>query len=266
MKKLLVFYNFIEASERALDQAISLGKKEDAKIVICHIMNESEKDAEILKKLEPQAEKVRMSGLEASVELEQGDIYEAAAKAARRIDPDLVIAGTRGAEGFDMSIFGSAIYKFVRDVAYTSLVLHSASKIAENGYKGIMLPVSPHTNFIKKVRETLKVIADGGLVTIFALIQEGGELDEITQSNIEKTKDYLDDQKIKWQYKEFIIRKNQHDLAKQTLNRIKELEIDLITISADVSARNMHFGKMHKEDMLLNDQSIPVLCVNTDIE
>jgi len=266
MDKLLVFLNFIKASERALDQAISLAKKDGAKITLCHILDQKGNESDVLKKLEPYAEKVRLSGLKVEIELEYGPIFDAAAKAAKKIKPDLVIAGTRGAEGFDMSIFGSAIYKFVRDVAYTSLVLHSDSKIADGGYKKIMLPVSPHTNFIKKVKETLKVIADKGEVSVFALIKEGGELDEITQKNIDITKKYLDEQSIDWEYREFTTKKNQHNLAKQTLDKIKELETDLITISADVSARNMHFGKMHKEDMLLNDQSIPVLCVNTDIE
>jgi len=264
MKKLLVFYNFIEASDRALAQAISLGKKDGAKIIICHILEKKTGEAEILKKLEPLAEKVRLSGLEVEVELEYGTIFEAAANAAKRIKPDLVIAGTRGAEGFDMSIFGSAIYKFVRDVAYTSLVLHSDSKIAEGGYKKIMLPVSPHTNFIKKVKEVLKVLSDNGEVTVFALVKEGAELDEVTQRNIEITEKYLDEQGVKWEYKEFATKKNQQNLATQTLNKVMELETDLITISADVSSQNMHFGKMHKEDMLLNDQSIPVLCVGTD--
>jgi hypothetical protein len=47
---------------------------------------------------------------------------------------------------------------------------------------------------------------------------------------------------------------------------MSELGTDLISISADVSERNKHFGKMHKEDVLMNSYSMPVLCVNTDIE
>jgi len=83
MDKLLVFLNFIKASERALDQAISLAKKDGAKITICHILDQKGDEADVLKKLEPYAEKVRLSGLKVEIELEYGAIFDAAAKAAK---------------------------------------------------------------------------------------------------------------------------------------------------------------------------------------
>jgi len=266
MKKLLVFFNFIEASEKALDQAISLAEKDNCKIIICHIINGSEPEADILKKLEPFAEKVRLSGREVSIELEKGAIFEAAAKVSQKIKPDLVIAGTRGAAGFDLSIFGSAIYKFVRDVAYTSLVLHSDSKIAQGGFKSVLLPITPHKNFIKKVRESLKVLADEGEIIIFALKKVDSILDDEIENNKKISEEFLNSEGIRWQYKEFEIKKNENDFAKLTLDKMEELGTDLISISANVSARNQHFGKMHKEDVLMNDYAMPVLCVNTDIE
>lgn len=265
MKKLLVFVNFIEASEKALNQAISLGKKDGAVIVICHILDPNGSEDDAKEKLQPYIDRVKAAGLNTELEIERGSVFEGASKAARRIKPDLVIAGTRGAEGFDMSIFGSAIYKFVREVAFTSLVIHSDSKVSDSGYRNIMLPVSPHPNFLKKVSETLKVLDKDGEVVVFALVKEGIELDDDIAKNIEQTKEYLEKLGVKWQYREFVIKKSDHNFAEKTLERVEELGTDLIAISADVSAKNQHFGKMHKEDVLLNKHSMPILCVNTDM-
>ena len=264
MDKLLVFVNFIEASQRALDQAISLAKVKDSSIVICHIIRDETDESEILAKLKPYSDQVEKEGINVTIELEHGAVFDAAARAAQRIKPDLVVAGTRGVEGFDMSIFGSAIYKFVRDVSYTSLVMHPQSEIANGGFHKIMLPISPHPNFIKKVEESVKVLSDQGEVIVFTLIKKDTELDEDTAKNVELTKAYLDEHQINWKSLEMVTEKHDHSFAAQTLEQMKEQGMDLVSISADVSARNKHFGKMHKEDILLNESGIPVLCVNTD--
>jgi Mn-dependent DtxR family transcriptional regulator/nucleotide-binding universal stress UspA family protein len=266
MKKLLVFVNFMEASERALDQAIALARLHKASLVISHIVGPENDEEEVREKLRPMMQKVEATGLDAELRLEYGDLFEAAAQVARSVKPDLVVAGTRGIEGFDMRLHGSAIYKFVRDVGYTSLILHPDSPIAENGYLKVMLPVSPHTNFIKKVTETVKVLGEDGEVIVFSLTRKGEKLEEDLVQKQKEAESYLNDSGIKWKELTSETNKVGHAFASETLERFKDEKMDLITIATDLSQKNRHFGKMHKEDVLLNRSGIPVLCVNTDFE
>jgi len=267
MKKLLVFVNFTDASQRALEQAISLGKFHGASLVLAHISEAiAEKDTKLMERLLPCKEFVDSKGVASEIVIDHGPLFQTATKIADRIKPDLVLAGTRGKDGFDMGIFGSAIYKLVREIPFASLVLHANSQVVEGGYKKVMLPVAPHAGFLKKVKETCKVLSPDGVIVIFALIKPGIALEASTRKNIEATQAYLNERGVKNEYLELNTDKNTLGYASQTLEKMKEYGMDLISIAADVSQRNKHFGKMDKEDILLNEMGIPILCTNTDID
>jgi nucleotide-binding universal stress UspA family protein len=267
MKKLLVFVNFTDASQRALEQAISIGKYCGASLTLCYISESpAEKDPEWMERLLPYKQFSDSKGVASEIILEHGSLYQTATKTANRIKPDLVLVGTRGKDGFDMGIFGSAIYKLVREIPFASLVLHANSQVVEGGYKKVMLPVSPHEGFLKKVKETCKVLAPDGVIVIFALIKPGITLEAKTRKNIEATQSYLNERGVKNEYMELSTDKRTMGYAPQTLEKMKGYGMDLISIAADVSQRNKHFGKMDKEDILLNEMGIPVLCTNTDID
>jgi len=266
MKKILVFVNFIEASQRAVDQAIAFGRMHGADISICHI-SDGKSDAENLKsRLEPYIDQVEAAGLKAELIFEVGGFFETATKIAKKLSPDLVIVGTRGAEGFDMSLRGSAIYKLVSELPYSSLVLPTDSHVAKNGYKKIMLPVSPHPKFLKKVIETRKVLAEDGEIVVLTVLRNGIALDEDSKVNLNAAVAYLKENQIKSSVMEYERENKSHGYAAITLKKIKEGGMDLVSIISNVSDRNKHFGKMEKEDVLLNEEGIPVFCVNTALE
>jgi nucleotide-binding universal stress UspA family protein len=266
MKKILVFVNFIEASQRAVDQAIAFGRMHGASISISHI-SDGKGDAEKLKSnLQPYLDKVKGASLKAELIIEEGAFFETATEIANRLNPDLVVVGTRGAEGFDMGLRGSAIYKLVSEIPYSSLVLHTDSKVAEKGFKKIVLPVSPHPKFLKKVSETRKVLAADGEIVVLTVLRSGVELDKDTKANLEATKAYLDENQVKSSVLEIERKNKSHDYAQIILRKAKEAGMDLVSIISNVSERNKHFGKMEKEDILLNEEGIPIFCVNTAVE
>jgi len=258
--------DFMEASERALDQAIELAKPHASSLVVCHILEPGTDQAGVKEKIKPFIDRIETAGLNAELLIEVGDLFDAASAAAKKVQPDLVVAGTRGIEGFDMRLHGSAIYKFVRDVGYTSLIVHPESKVSEGGYQKVMLPVSPHDNFMKKVSETVKILADEGEIIVFSLVKKGEALDEKLQKHKKDAESFLNEKGFKWQYVDHETTKVGQAFASETLEKYKDLNMDLITIAADLSRQNRHFGKMHKEDVLLNRSGIPVLCVNTDFD
>ena len=263
MKKILVFVNFIQASQRAVDQAIAFGRMHGADISISHI-SDGKSDPEKLKSdLQLYVNQVKRADLNAELIFEEGAFFETATKIAHRLNPDLVLVGTRGAEGFDMVLRGSAIYKLVSEMPFSSLVLPTDSVVAEKGFKKIMLPVSPHPKFLKIVSETVKVMAADGEIVVLTVQRTGVELDEDTKANLEATKAYLDHKQIKSSVLAFERENKSHGYAQITLEKVKEAGMDLISIISNISERNKHFGKMEKEDVLLNEEGIPVFCVNT---
>ncbi len=266
MKKILVFVNFIEASQRAVDQAIAFGKMHGADLSICHI-SDGKSDSENLKsRLQPYIDQVEMAGLKSEFIFEMGGFFETALKVTNELVPDLVIVGTRGAEGFDMSLRGSAIYKLVSEIPYSSLVLPTDSQLVENGYKKVMLPVSPHPKFLKKLSETRKVLAQDGEIVVLTVLRKGEELEKDLKTNLEAAKAYLKENQIKSSVMEYERENKSHGYADITFKKIKEGGMDLVSIISNVSERNKHFGKMEKEDVLLNEEGIPVFCVNTAVD
>ena len=266
MKKILVFVNFIEASQRAVDQAIAFGQMHGAQIYVCHI-SDGKSDAQNLKsQLQPYIDQVEAAGLKAELIFEVGGFFDTASRVAKQLTPDLVIVGTRGAEGFDMSLRGSAIYKLVSELPYSSLVLPTDSHVAKDGYKKVMLTISPHSKFLKKVVETRKVLAKDGEIVVLSVLRKGIKLDEDSKVNLDAAIAYLKENQVKSSVMEYERENKSHGYAAITLKKIKEGGMDLVSIISNVSERNKHFGKMEKEDVLLNEEGIPVFCVNTAVD
>ncbi|NND77628.1 MAG: universal stress protein [Flavobacteriales bacterium] len=264
MENLLVLVDFTDTANVAIDQAIALAKKDNARITICHIVGtHKDEHTDILKtELDPFVQRVKDAGVSVELAMDFGDLHTSAQDLVSKLKPDLVVVGTHGREGVKQELFGSNIYKLVRDIPGPTLVVNDNTKVSNGGFKKVMLPVAPHSDFLVKVEQTCHVVAKDGVVVIYAIIKPGVPLDDEILSNIEKTKKLLDDRGVKWQYMEDESDRFSVGYSGQTLDSMVKEEMDLITIMANVSSRNLHFGKMDKENVLLNEQGLPVLCAN----
>jgi len=266
MRRILVFVNFIKSSGVALDQAIVFGRMHGSEISVCHISDGRRTFEELKKDLQPYMDKIDQAQLKSELILEEGAFFDLAIKIANRTNPDLVVMGTRGVEGYDMKLHGSAIYKLVSELPFSSLVFPVDAEVAKDGFHRIMLPISPHPKFLKKVRETQKVMSKEGEIILLSIIRDGSELDEDTKKNLEEAVGFLQGEKINHRMMELQSEKKSQSYAAITLDKVKEGDMDLVSIISNVSDRNKHFGKMEKEDILLNDHRMPVFCVNTAFE
>jgi hypothetical protein len=237
-----------------------------ARVFVSHITDGKSDPGKLKSDLQPYLDQANQAGLQSELIFEEGGFFETATKIANEVSPDLVIVGTRGAEGFDMSLHGSAIYKLVSELPFSSLVLPTDSHVAKEGYKKVMFPVSPHPKFLKKVIETRKVLAADGEIVVLAVLRKGIELDEDSKANLNAAVAYLKENKVKSSVVEYERENRSHGYAAITLKKVKEAGMDLVSIISNVSERNKHFGKMEKEDVLLNEEGIPVFCVNTTID
>lgn len=262
MDHILVLVDFTDTADIAMDQAIALAKEQSASITICHIAGSNDQKESLLKELQSYGERAEAHGVEHHVLLGQGEFFAEVGSVIERVGPDLIVVGTHGKHGIKQNLFGSAIHKLVKEIHAPTLVVNDHSKVAPHGYKKVMMPVAPHKDYLVKVEQTCKILADDGQIVIFALLKPGVPLDEEILRNVEETKKYLDEKGVSYVYQEENSDRYSVGYSKETMAYVHRQDMDLISIMANVSDRNQLFGKMDKENVLLNELGIPVLCAN----
>jgi nucleotide-binding universal stress UspA family protein len=264
MKKILVLVDATATAEKAVDQAIALAKRTQADISLCYVSkHDSDDEIEALKlELGRHAQRVQEHGLKAEVVVKIGDLEDEVKILVGRSRPDLVVIGTHGKQGVRQNLFGTAIHKLVKEIQAPSLVVNDFMDGARQGFASIMLPVAPHEDYLNKVKHSCLVLSDQGRIVIFAILKPGIGLDTKIQKNIQEAKEFLDKEGVKWDYLEVDADRYSVGFARQTIDEAKNRGMDLLSIMANVSNENQHFGKIDKENVLLNDAGIAVLCSN----
>ena len=264
MRKMLVFVNFTEASLKAVKQAAVLSKMHGGVLHICHVAKD-ENDDEVQQKLNGYAKLVEDAGGKASILNGTGDFFEEAPALARVIEPDLVIIGAVGMEGFSTSHFGSSIYKLIRSLPYPALVLQRVAALSASGYQSALLPLSAHPNFTAIVKSLPAVMASDGLVTLLVVTVKGKKPDETFMSNAASARKEMDRLGIKWTFKKIDVPKISSGYADIIIDEMVKEGMDLIAMPTDVAKRSHPFGKMDKEALLSNGHGFPVFCLNSDM-
>lgn len=258
MNNILVLVDFTDTASIAMRQAIALSKAKGGKITICHI--DSDEDDSTLEKFSYLATD---AGVENEIVTESGDLFHAAASVVDRIHPDLIIVGTHGKQGVKQHLFGSAVYKLVSGIHAPTLVMNDNTDVVEKGFNKVMMPVAAHDNYHIKVEQTCRILAEGGTVVIFAIVKPGVALDAETLANVKNAQEYLTEKGVNWTFVEEDANRFSVGYSKDTMDYAVQNSMDLISIMADINHRNAHFGKMDKENMLLNENGIAVLCANS---
>lgn len=144
LKIILVPTDFSAASERALDYALALASKLEAKVFLLHTYElpiigfpdgTLVPSAEIVSRLLSEAErelaacvaKRKESGASIVTLLRQGDAREAILVAAEEISADLVVMGTHGRRGITRALIGSVAEAIVRVASVPVLTVHAAA-------------------------------------------------------------------------------------------------------------------------------------------
>ncbi len=125
-----------------------------------------------------------------------------------------------------------------------------------------MCPVSHHTTYLKMLDKTIKLLAPDGKIIIFAIAKYGLQLDKEVTINIKTAQQFLNSKGIKNEYLEVVSDQYSNGYSKETLDYIKNQEIDLITIFTKVSDQKSSYALSDKENIILNNLGITVLCVD----
>lgn len=264
MNTILTLVDFTDTANIALEQSIALARRHKAKIIICHVVDSpTDKAAEATKEdLKAFQAQVEQEGLECELCIGHGNLFDEISSISKRTQPDLVVVGTHGKTGLWQNLFGSNIYKLVSKIPLPVLVVNDFTKVQPDGYKRVLLPVAPHPNYLLKVEQTCRVLGENGKVFIFEIRKPGAAFDEQMWKNMEATKNYLDECGVEWEYLEKGSLNFSLGYSHETLNYARESQMDLLSIMTSVSDKNKNFGKMDKENLLLNKSGMPVLCAN----
>ena len=264
MNHLLVLVDFTETANIALDQAILLAKEYQAEITTCHISNSSstKERAALLEQLKSYGKRVEDHGLKHIPLLGQGQLFQEVTAIVEEVKADLVVVGTHGIRGIRQNIFGADIYRLVKCIHAPTLVVNAQTKVVSGGFRNVILPVAPHADYLIKVKQTCRILSREGKITIFAILKPGIPLSEEIQKNINSAKKLLNTLNVNWEYQEVNSTIYSVGYAKETLMYSESQGADLISIMTNTSLHNEFFGKMDKQDVLVNDKGVMVLCAN----
>ncbi len=263
MNHILCLVDFTTTAQIAVRQSIALAKGKNAIITLCHILPTGhEADHDLLKELRPFEAEVETAGIECKSEISNGPFFQAVEEVIHRLRPGLVVVGTHGKHGLRQNLFGSNIYKLVKSLPVPTLVVNDNTTPMEGGFKAILLPVAPHPDFLLKLEQAAVLLAPGGRIYLFEIRKPGAGYDEEIEKNIRASRQWLEEQNLPWDFIEKGSRNFSVGYSLETIEFAHEHKMDLIAIMAKVSEKNRSFGKLDKENLLLNKEGLPVLCAN----
>jgi len=264
MKNILILIDFTEMADLAIEQAFNFAKLKHATLTFCHVtaINTDKNNLEINSNFKPFINKAIDSGVNYRTHIAYGNLIAGAKETIAKIRPDLVVAGTHGKHGILQHLFGSRIFNLVKEIASPILILNNHSKLVEQGYNKILVPVSHHTTYLEMLEMSTKLLASNGKIVIFALVKYGLPLDKEIIANIAAAQKFLNANDIANEYLEIVTENYSVGYAKDTLQYVKDHEVDLITIITKASSQNAGFANIDKENIILNDLGFTVLCVD----
>jgi nucleotide-binding universal stress UspA family protein len=261
---MLLLIDFSPMSDLVVKQALILAKLNNNKIIFCNVSNSNAENKidEINASFKPYLDKASEAGVQHQTYIPSGNLVEGVQEAILKFASDIVVAGTHGKHGILQHLFGSKIFNLIQEVNCPFLVLNKESKVVEEGFKNVLVPVSHHTTYLKMLEKTTHLLALNGKIIIFAIVKYGLALDREVMINVKTAQQFLNAKGIENEYLEIVSDQHTKGYSKETLKYMKDQEIDLITIFTKVSDKKGSFALTDKENIILNDIGITVLCVD----
>jgi len=201
------------------------------------------------------------AGLEVEFFMEEGTFFNIIEQSIDKLHVSMVVIGTHGKIGLKQAIFGSHILRLVQMLNVSSLVVQESSKWHEGGFDKVLFPISSHSNFELKVKQTRELMSESAHIDLYA-IYKTSQLDEETKKNIESCMVYFAQESLDYSLVEEDAQFFSVGYARQTLAYVGANPVNLISIMAQAAGDTKVFSKVDKENVILNEYGIPVLCCN----
>ena len=254
-KVFIVPYDFTEASEKALSQAIEISKADAAKVIVLHIVA---KDSEI----EDAKSRINFiiselnSSLDIIGEVIKGSIFNSIGEIAEKNKASAIIMGTHGAKGMQ-KVFGSFAMKVIISTGIPFMVLQKETPIKQ--YNNICLSIDASAESI----QIIKIAADLAKTynaKIFIIAEK--EKDSIKARKIKNNLVILSNkmQKLGIDYNLELI-ESDGEWIDTVINFANSKAMDMFAYSYD-SDRLMASKDKFSQALLFNPYYIPALIIN----
>lgn len=265
--KIIVPTDLTPIAGQALKQAVAIALKTNSSLTLLHVLkDQSESKKEVTQKLLDEAENIYShSGIRCDILVREGSIFDIIPYEACERNYDLMLIGTHGIKGIKQMLFGANILKLAEKICLPLLVVQEKSPITKS-FKKIVLPVGSHDTFNDAVSAVLFFagIFDSE-VHLYSIHKNGFDWPESLINNIENAARRLESSGIQ------MVRTREEQnvyspgYAKQTLGYAKSVGADLICTMSVPSKEYYYLADTDKENLLLNEYHIPILCAGGSI-
>ena len=260
MNRIIALIDLTELSDKVLQQSISLCKHLSAELILGHNAASEKETPKLQEQLESMAKRCEGEGITCSILIWTGDLYRKTPEAIVKSGADLAILGTHGQHGLKQNLFGSNIWKLVSQLPCSTIVINKNTQVIENGFKKVLLPAGPHADFLVKVKQCAKLLHADGKLSLFAIEKPGVSLSQGMLNTIKSAQEYMDENQIPHEFAEKEAEGYSVGYSRDTLKYAASHDYELIAIMTKVSEENAHFGEIDKENLVLNEGGIPLLC------
>ncbi len=263
MNSIAALIDHTPVSEIVIDfvEKIALHQGANVKLLTIVDRKSAEEIDQYHKNLSTFKERLAGSGIEVDCLMEEGSFFDLVEGSVDKLHASLVVIGTHGKKGLKQAIFGSHILKLVQLLNVPSLVVQESSKWPSGGFDKVLFPLGSHSNFEMKIRQTSDLMNEKGHVDLYA-VYKTATLDPETKKNIERCIEYFNDKDVNYTLVEEDAQFFSVGYARQTLAYAQSKPVSLISIMAQSGGDMKVFSNVDKENVILNEQAIPVLCCN----
>ena len=264
MKKIAVLIDFTDICSKALEFAGSIAAQAGGALVLVHVaeFGDEDKAAEIDQKLQDLHGDVP-EGITVVHHIAYGPFFSVIPAVISELDCDLVVVPTHGKVGIMQNLLGSNILKLVKTLPIPALVVQANSVYSASSFETLLFPVGPHRHFDVKYKQTAAFakLFDSKVI-IYTVKNDIRGLSEDLRKNINESKDYFEAANVAFEEVSEEPKGFSAGYAKHILNYARVHGIGSLCIMSLVSDDNGYIGNNDKENILLNDMALPVLCAN----
>ena len=251
---ILVPTDFSEAANKALQHAVLMSKNSGAKIYLLNLCKSTSEIPSAKINLEKQAGTIE--NLEQIVRV--GD-FKAIPKISKELSVEMIFLGTHGASGMQ-KVMGSNALKLVTNSEVPFIIVQKDSP-NPNGYKKIMVPTSFHFENKQKIMAVAALAKYFGSKIYFIYNDSDVLMKKKSLQNLNGMKKFLDSKGLS--YDEVI--STGKNFNQDTLVSAANIGAELIAImnmqKNDLLGTGL-FGKNYEQELIMNDQKIPILILN----
>lgn len=260
MQRVAVLIDFTDGSVIAFKQAEQLAAKAKSEIHAVHITDSNDKMEAAGSHLRGFVAAHSAAPHEVKTHVGVGNVQQTAPAMMKKISPDVVVVCTHGIKGIAQHLFGAKILQIARVMRYPMIILHENNRVNIAEVDSILFPLGPHPEFATKIRQTgVLAQALGASVVLYEIETPGSAPDADLEKNKNIATLQFNEMRVNSKYVFDEMKFVSAGYSRQTLAYATENHFGLISVMASVSQNQIRFAAGDKENLVINDEGVPVL-------